>query len=514
MTVNQPVTGASFLQVAVGAPRTPSPSVTATFPGSQTLGNLNILVVGWNDTVSSVTSVKDSNLNQYILAVGPTTGTGVRQSIYYAKNIAAGSNTVTVNFDKPPVFADVRALEYSGLDAVNPLDLPGTAGGVGTGSSANSGSATTSTANDMIFGAGTTSGHFNAAGTGFTSRIITSPNGDIAEDKTVSSTGSYNATAPASYSNWVMQMAAFRLAGQGGTGNPAPTVSSILPVSGTTAGGTPVTIGGTGFLPGATVMIGGNFATSVNVMNSGTITAVTPAHAAGAVNVVVTNSDSQIGTLPNGYTYTVTGAGAISFVQVSAATPQTPSASVSVTYPVAQTAGNLNIVVVGWNDTTSTVTGVNDSNLNPYNLAIGPTSGTGVRQSIYYAKSIAGGNNTVTVTFSKAAVYVDVRALEYAGLDPTNPLDTSAKAGASGASSSPNSGSVTTTSASELIFGAGTTSGHFNGPGTGFTSRIITSPDADIAEDKTVISTGSYNATAPASFSFWVMQVVGFRAAP
>ncbi len=261
-------------------------------------------------------------------------------------------------------------------------------------------------------------------------------------------------------------------------------------------------------------MIGGNFATSVNVMNSGTITAVTPAHAAGLVNVVVTNSDSQIGTLLNGYTYTVTGAGAISFVQASAATPQTPSASVSATFPVAQTAGNLNIVVVGWNDTTSTVTGVSDSNRNSYSLAIGPTSGTGVRQSIYYAKSIAGGSNMVTVTFSKAAAYVDVRLLEYAGLDPVNPFDTSAKAGASGASSSPNSGSVTTTSASELIFGAGTTSGHFNGPGTGFTSRIITSPDADIAEDKIVISTGSYNATAPASFSFWVMQVVGFRAAP
>ncbi len=43
--------------------------------------------------------------------------------------------------------------------------------------------------------------------------------------------------------------------------NPAPTVSSILPVSGTTAGGTPVTITGTGFLTGATVTIGGTAAT-------------------------------------------------------------------------------------------------------------------------------------------------------------------------------------------------------------------------------------------------------------
>ena len=79
--------------------------------------------------------------------------------------------------------------------------------------------------------------------------------------------------------------------------NPAPTVSGISPASGTTAGGTPVTITGTGFLAGATVTIGGTAATGVTVASSTSITATTPAHAAGAVNVVVTNTDSQSGTL-------------------------------------------------------------------------------------------------------------------------------------------------------------------------------------------------------------------------
>ena len=87
------------------------------------------------------------------------------------------------------------------------------------------------------------------------------------------------------------------------------------------------------------------------------------------------------------------------------------------TYPLAQTAGNLNVVVVGWNDTTSTVTSVVDSRGNSYTLAIGPTTGTGLRQSVYYAKNIVGGSNTVTVTFSQAAFFVDVRVLEYSGLD-------------------------------------------------------------------------------------------------
>jgi hypothetical protein len=54
----------------------------------------------------------------------------------------------------------------------------------------------------------------------------------------------------------------------------------------------------------------------------------------------------------------------------------------------------------------------------------------------------------------------------------------------------------------------------FTGPGSGFTSRIITSPDADIAEDQTVTTTGSYSATAPNSSSNWVMQVATFQKAP
>jgi len=294
--------------------------------------------------------------------------------------------------------------------------------------------------------------------------------------------------------------------------NPAPTVSTISPTSGTTAGGTPVTITGTGFLAGATVSLGGTAATGISVVNSTSITATTPAHAAGAVNVVVTNTDTQSGTLTNGYTYTTSGGGGtIAFVQVNAATPQSNTASVAVAYPLAQTLGNLNVVAVGWNDTTSTVSSVTDSRGNTYTLAIGPTSGTGLRQSIYYAKNIASGANTVTATFNQAAAFVDIRVLEYSGLDQTNPLDVTA--GASGSGTSPNSGSATTTTASELIFGAGMTTTHFTGAGTGFTSRIITVPDQDIAEDNTVSSTGSYNAAAPVTSSSWVMQMATFRVA-
>ena len=103
-------------------------------------------------------------------------------------------------------------------------------------------------------------------------------------------------------------------------------------------------------------------------------------------------------------------------MQVAAATPQSPTATVSVSYPGAQTAGDLNVVVVGWNDTAASVQSVQDSAGNSYSRAIGPTSGSGLQQSIYYAANIAGGSNTVTVTFSQAAAYPDVRILEYRGV--------------------------------------------------------------------------------------------------
>ena len=284
----------------------------------------------------------------------------------------------------------------------------------------------------------------------------------------------------------------------------APTVSSVSPNNGPAAGGTAVTITGTNFAAGATVKFGATAATNVVVVSNTSITATTPA-GAGAVTVTVT-VNGQSGSLTNGFTYT--GTVAISFGQVAAATPQSPTATVAVTYPAAQTAGDLNVVVVGWNDTTATVQSVKDSAGNTYSLAIGPTTGTGLQQSIYYAASIVGGNNTVTVTFSQAAAFPDVRVLEYRGVTT---LDVTA--GASGSSTAANSGAATTTSANELIFGANMVSTLTGAAGSGFTSRIITSPDGDIAEDKLVTTAGSNSATATLNGSGpWVMQMATFSA--
>ena len=85
----------------------------------------------------------------------------------------------------------------------------------------------------------------------------------------------------------------------------APTVTSIIPTSGLTTGGTSVTITGKNFRAGATVTIGGVAATNVVVVSKTTITATTGAHASGATDVVVTNSDTTTDALANGFTYAV-----------------------------------------------------------------------------------------------------------------------------------------------------------------------------------------------------------------
>jgi hypothetical protein len=490
--------GVNLVQVNYKTSTSAASSLATAYPSAQTAGNLNIVVVGWNDTASAVSSVTDSRGNTYTRAIGPTAGTALTQSIYYAKNIAAGSNTVTVTFNQAAAYPDVRVLEYSGADKANPLDV--TAAAVGTGLAANSGSASTTSLNELIFGAGMTFDAYRAPGSGFTNRVITNF-GDIAEDATVTSTGLYGATASLRASApWVMQMAAFR-------GQSAFAVNGISPSSGTTSGGTSVKITGTGFLSGATVTLGGVAGTNVTVANSTTITATTPSHAAATVNVVVANSNGQSSTLTSGFTYTGSTGGVVKFVQVNSKT-STSASALTTAYSSQQAAGNLNVVAVMWGGTTRAVSSVTDSRGNSYALAVGPTKATGLSSAIYYAKNIASGSNAVTVTFNGTVAYPNVNVLEYSGLDTANPLDVSAAATGSGTTA--NSGSATTTSANELIVGAGNPTSVFTGAGSGFSNRVING-FGGISEDRVVSSSGSYNATASLTSGVWVMQMAAFR---
>ena len=824
----------SYVQGNYAAPQTPQTRVSVTYTAAQNAGDLNLVVVGWNDSTATVTAVTDSKGNTYTRAVGPTIQSGVAtQSIYYARNIVAAgarTNTVTVTFSTGASYPDIRILEYSGADRNNPVDV--TAAASGNSTTSNSGSATTTGATDLIFGANLVQTLTSGPGSGFTRRILTVPDGDIAEDRTVTTTGSYNATAPVFPSGkWIMQMVAFRTPvaagftitaspsslsiahGQQGTStittaisggfnsaislsatgvptgttvsfnpNPIPAPGSgsstmTITVGASTPTGTyPITVTGSGggmtqsttvtltvtapsfnisaspsslsIVQGhqgtstITTAVSNGFNSSITLSASGVPTGTTvsfspnpiPAPGSGTSTMTITvgsstptgtypitvtgngggvqqsttvtltvtapatftisaspsslsiaqgnqgtstittaisngfnssitlsasgvptgttvsfspnpiaapgsgsstmtisvGSSTPTGTYPitvtgsgggmtqsttvtltvtapatftisaspssltlaqgsqgtstitttvlNGfnssialsasgmpsgttvsfnpstipapgsgtstmtvtvgsstpagtYSLTVTGngggvqqsavvtltvtasAGIITYVQGNYATPQSPQTTVNVTFSAAQVEGDLNVVVVGWNNSTSSVSSVTDSNGNTYALAAGPTiiSGT-ASQSIYYARNInaaGAGANTVTVAFSAAAPYPDIRVLEYSGADRNSPVDVTAAT--SGNSSNSSSGSATTTNPTDLIFGSNYIQGTTTGPGTGFTQRLLTSPDSDIAEDHMVSAIGSYSATAPVTSGWWIMQMVAFR---
>ena len=225
-----PTTSITFVQVAAATPQTAQASVPVNYAAAQAAGDLNVVVVGWNDTTATVNAVTDTSGNLYARAVGPTTVTGaLSQSIYYAKSIvaaAAGANTVTVSFSTAAQFADIRILEYGGLDATSPVDA--TAAAAGNGTTSDSGPTATTNANDLIFAANTVTSITTGAGVGFTSRIITSPDGDIAEDQVVTAAGSYRATAPLTSGAWVMQLVAFRAAAAGPPDTQPPTAPTSL----------------------------------------------------------------------------------------------------------------------------------------------------------------------------------------------------------------------------------------------------------------------------------------------
>ncbi len=84
---------------------------------------------------------------------------------------------------------------------------------------------------------------------------------------------------------------------------PPRVVIAVRPNSGPVAGGTAVTIVGTGFAPGARVVLGGERATEVDVLDDTRIVAVTPSHRVGRVDVVVRNPGAPSAVLAAGFEY-------------------------------------------------------------------------------------------------------------------------------------------------------------------------------------------------------------------
>jgi hypothetical protein len=183
---------------------------TATF-GSTTAAHDLIVVWSFWQSSTLTASVADSLANTYGSAVGPTTrpgASGGNAQIFFAKNVAGGTDTVTVTYSGSTTACNVVAADYSGADQNSPLDA--VAANTGNSSALDSGSATPSFANEVVFVGGSADAGTVSVGNGF-SPVQTSGGNVVEDDIRISNIGQQHATASlTSSANWVMQVATFR----------------------------------------------------------------------------------------------------------------------------------------------------------------------------------------------------------------------------------------------------------------------------------------------------------------
>ena len=99
--------------------------VTLTFASNVTAGNLLAVMVCQAGAANRVISAVTDNLaNSYSRAVqGGVAGTDIQAEIWYAKNIAGGACTITIQWANGNDSKDILCLEYSGCDKTAPLDV-------------------------------------------------------------------------------------------------------------------------------------------------------------------------------------------------------------------------------------------------------------------------------------------------------------------------------------------------------------------------------------------------------
>jgi hypothetical protein len=310
-----------------------------------------------------------------------------------------------------------------------------------------------------------------------------------------------------------------------------PTVSSVSPNIGSTAGATPVTITGTNFVAGTTVTFGPAAATSVVVVNGTTITAATPAGSAGAVTVTATVS-GQSGSLVSGFTYVtpspVTAPGNFAGALIGTSVPtyvagqefyNASAGSTFTTSPFNSTGADLLVMLLGsHNQAAFTVT---DSYNNTWLPLAGPAYKVGsayypMESELFYVPNAhTGANHTITVDLSQAEPLV-VSVVAISGDNIYSPIDAySSITGDNGTiseyiASSP----LKTSQPNDLLLGMIKGFGNNTyAAGTGYTNLPASTGLNFSAETGTASSAGNYASTFTASVGdFW--QTVTAAIAP
>lgn len=298
------------------APLAPAPTITSVSPNSgSTVGGTPITINGTNFVTTGTTTV----------TIGGATVTGYpfNSTIMFATTPAGTSGVKDVIVTNPDHQTATGVGLFTYIAPAPTIDSisPNSGSTAGATASVITGTGFATGATVTIGGVAATVGAITA-----TTIAVTTPAGSAgAKDVVVTNSDHQSATGTGLFT-YVAPVA---------PPAPAPTITSVSPTSGTTAGGTAIVITGTGFASGATVTIGAVSAI-VGTVTSTTITVTTPTGTAGAKDIVVTNTDSQ----------TATGRGL--FTYVAPVAPPAPAPTVtSVSPTTGSTDGGTVILITG-----------------------------------------------------------------------------------------------------------------------------------------------------------------------
>jgi hypothetical protein len=186
--VSNTTANVSFVQADGFNDNTASATLTQAFTTNNVAGNTIIVAASWDTGGASQTeAVTDTQGNTYVQATKDNDATN-QQSLatWYASNIRAGPNTVTVNIGSSHTFRRLIVAEYTGLAYTNALDV--TAKNIAAGTTAVDGvTSTIATPTDgtFVFGAVTDNAGATtiSAGTNFTKRLGVGGDTMAIEDK-------------------------------------------------------------------------------------------------------------------------------------------------------------------------------------------------------------------------------------------------------------------------------------------------------------------------------------------
>lgn len=343
-------------------------------------------------------------------------------------------------------------------------------------------------------------------------------------------TFSYNITAPPGAGNGIYRFNGdlvlsttgerihpegyYQEANLGGVSGTTPVLSTISPVSGSSSGGTPVTLTGTGFVctPAFPSVSFGGTAAAVNSCGSTSVGVTSPAHAPGAVTVTLSNSG---GAASNGLTYTFQDTARPVFTAVAV---NGDLVTVSFSEPVCRdgaigAGGNswtqadwrINNVSSGVTDITDTGDSIpqcnaaRDNGVTSANIVMSQSVTPGAFVEVTLNETVpndgTGSNVRIADAASNAITAPQARQATASALETTAPTLTSAS-GAVGAI-------TVTVNFSENVYCTGL---DFGTPATASTDITIVDNDSTTV-DPTVIGTGSnacptIRSSADTSFSF------------